>query len=212
MLTRHINLRSLQYVSKMRFGGHHARPYDWRDDPSVNTSYEQDPRSIGIKDPMDYSFPHKAKGRDWILSAPEDYDPKDISQNVGRHSHVGAINNLMAPPETDWMADIAHEKDYESEDLDYQPESFETQHFRKKGPIWMWVLVGFMPILFFGNEMILQGWSDEDAWRKTKTAPLHYPDQEDSPDLEDFMVFRTAEYNNWYNAGIVNKPYFYCVI
>jgi hypothetical protein len=58
------------------------------------------------------------------------------------------------------MADIAHEKDYESEDLDYQPESFSTQHFRKKGPIWMWLFVGALPFLFFGGEFFYQGYCD----------------------------------------------------
>jgi hypothetical protein len=38
MITRHFNLRALNYVIKMRFGGghHHHHVYDWRDDPKVN--------------------------------------------------------------------------------------------------------------------------------------------------------------------------------
>jgi hypothetical protein len=72
MITRHINLRALQYVAKMRFGGghHHHHVYDWRDDPKANESYEQDHRQIGIKDPMDYSFPHTAEAPKWLYSAP----------------------------------------------------------------------------------------------------------------------------------------------
>ncbi len=41
MITRHLNFKALNYLSKMRFsGGHdHHKVYDWRDDPSVNESY-----------------------------------------------------------------------------------------------------------------------------------------------------------------------------
>jgi len=115
-------------------------------------------------------------------------------------------NNLLSPPETDWMADVAHEKDYESEDLDFQAESFETQHFRKKGPIWMWYIVGFFPLLFFGCEFFYQGWSDEDNYRYQRPPPLMYPDEDDTNDPEDFLVFKTPEYNEWWDAGVLKKP------
>lgn len=47
----------------MRFSGGHDnhKVYDWRDDPSVNESYEQDIRQVNVTDPMDYHFPHTAK-------------------------------------------------------------------------------------------------------------------------------------------------------
>ena len=71
----------------------------------------------------------------------------------------------------------------------------------------MWLLVGFLPYLFFGCELFYQGWSDEDAWKYQRPPPLHYPDAEDTPDAEDFLAFQTKEFNEWYNAGIVKKPY-----
>ena len=89
------------------------------------------------------------------------------------------------------MADVAHEKDYESEDLDFQAESFETQHFRKKGPIWMWVFAGIFPIAFFSCEFFFQGWVDEDNYRYQRPPPLMYPDEDDTPDPEDFLIFQT---------------------
>ena len=63
MITRHFNFKALNYITKMRFSGghHHHKVYDWRDDPSVNESYEQDLRQINVTDPMDYHFPHTAK-------------------------------------------------------------------------------------------------------------------------------------------------------
>jgi hypothetical protein len=39
-------------------GGHHVKPYDWRDDHALNPYYEQDPRTLGCQDPSTYSYPH----------------------------------------------------------------------------------------------------------------------------------------------------------
>ena len=63
MITKHLNFKAFNLITKMRFsGGHdHHKVYDWRDDPSVNHSYEQDVRQIGLTDPHDYHFPHTAK-------------------------------------------------------------------------------------------------------------------------------------------------------
>lgn len=53
MITKHFKVQGLRFVSKMYFGhGHAPKPYDWRDDPSANSTYEQDLHQIGVKDPM----------------------------------------------------------------------------------------------------------------------------------------------------------------
>ena len=99
MIARHLNFRALNLVSKMRFsGGHHDKVYDWRDDPSVNESYEQDVRQIGIKDPHDYHFPHTAKTPEWMYSAPSDYNQKDLSQNLKESTRDLSIKNLISAP------------------------------------------------------------------------------------------------------------------
>lgn len=123
MITKHFNLKALQYAAKMKFSGghHHEKVYDWRDDTSVNTSYEQDAAQIGLTDPKDYTFPHTAHAHTWHYSAPENYNPKDLTVNLQHSAQKGELFNLISVPETDWLADIAHEKDYESEDLDFQP-------------------------------------------------------------------------------------------
>ena len=89
------------------------------------------------------------------------------------------------------MADAAHEYDYESEDLDYQPESFQSQHFRKQGPLWMWVIVGTLPLTFIGNELFYQYWPDVDNWRYQRPAPLNYPDEDDTPDNLYSRMFKS---------------------
>jgi hypothetical protein len=46
----------------------------------------------------------------------------------------------------------------------------------------MWLIVGTLPLTFFGSELFYQGWSDEDAWRYQRPPALHYPDEDDTPD------------------------------
>jgi hypothetical protein len=33
-----------------------------------------------------------------------------------------------------------------------------------------------------------------------------YPDEDDTPDPEDFLVFKTPEYNDWWDAGVLKRP------
>ena len=47
---------------------------------------------------------------------------------------------------------IEHLADYESEDCDFQPDTFSSQHFRHKGPMTGFTILGILPILFFTNE------------------------------------------------------------
>lgn len=89
MLVRHLTSRSLNFLSKMRFsGGHHEKVYDWRDDTSVNEGYEQDSREVGLKDAHDYHFPYTAKAPEWILSAPTNYNHKDLTQIPAKSTRV----------------------------------------------------------------------------------------------------------------------------
>ena len=109
---------------------------------------------------------------------------------------------------TNYMNDIAHEYDYESEDLDYQAESFETQHFRKKGPLWMWLIVGTCPLWFFANELFLQYWGEEDNFKYQRPPPLNYPNDSDTPDDKLLAMFKSVPHMNLYDAGVVNAPFF----
>lgn len=63
-----------------------------------------------------------------------------------------------------------------------QPETVQSQHYRKKGPFWIWIFVGLTPIWFNFSELFLQYWPDEDNWRYQRPPPLNYPDEGDTPD------------------------------
>jgi hypothetical protein len=103
-------------------------------------------------------------------------------------------------------ADVAHEYDYESEDLDFQPEDFHSQHFRKKGHMWMWFVVALMPFIFFSAEFFLQKYPDEDYWRYQRPPPLNWPDTEDTPDEDTFRKFKSQEFKRLYEAGQLVPP------
>lgn len=38
-------------------GGHHAKPYDWRDDHALNPFFEADPKTVGSPNPAEYEYP-----------------------------------------------------------------------------------------------------------------------------------------------------------
>jgi hypothetical protein len=87
------------------------------------------------------------------------------------------------------VSDFAHEWDYESEDVDFQPESFKYQHFRKQGPLFMWVFACSLPFTFYFNELYGQMWADGNLWRYQRPAPLDFPTPEDTPDTQTAKLF-----------------------
>ena len=87
-------------------GGHHAKPFDWRDDHALNTSYEQDPRKIGIPDAREYEYPFKEAAPDPImLDYPQQYNPKNLKLNwIGPYVEDGrVITNYLDAPEQNPM-------------------------------------------------------------------------------------------------------------
>ncbi len=116
------------------------------------------------------------------------------------------INNPLEVPHTDYIADVAHEWDYESEDMDVQPETFKTQHFKKKGPYFIWVFLGTASIWFTLGELVWQNWADEDNNRYQRPPPLNYPDEDETPDTDMYESFQTKEYRYLYEAGQLKPP------
>ena len=58
LISRRAARSALTSLLKAPFsGGHHAKPYDWRDDHALNPYFEQDPRTLGVQDPFTYAFP-----------------------------------------------------------------------------------------------------------------------------------------------------------
>lgn len=77
----------------MKFsGGHHHHVYDWRDDHTKNPDLFDDPRTVNIQPAEEYTFPYSAKPQTWILSHPENYNPKDLSTNMTGTPIAGMYN------------------------------------------------------------------------------------------------------------------------
>ena len=62
-------------------GGHHEKPFDWRDDHALNPYYELDPRQVGTQDPFTYSYPFEGKPTVYSSPWPTNYNPKDLTTN-----------------------------------------------------------------------------------------------------------------------------------
>lgn len=117
-----------------------------------------------------------------------------------------AETNLIDVPEQNLWDDIAHEWDYESEDLDFQPETFKSQHFRKKGRLWMWVIIALTPYWYVTCESVYQQMVDGDQWKYQRPPPLNYPDEEDTPDTEAYENWKTPEFTYLWDAGLLKDP------
>ena len=93
--------------------------------------------------------------------------------------------------------------------MDFQPESFKTQHFRKKGKLIMWVVIGFLPFIYMASEFYLQKYPDDYHWRLQRPPPFEHPDPEDTPDTKDAKLFASDAYKYLREAGIVGDPFFH---
>lgn len=209
LLTRRAARSALTCLLKAPFsGGHHPKAYDWRDDHSLNPYFEQDPRTLGVQDPFTYAFPFEAELAKPETPFPDNYNPKDLSTNfVGSWGtlSVAETNPVEVPTQVLWD-DIAHEWDYESEDLDFQPETFKSQHFRKRGLLWMWVILGLTPYWYVIDEHIYVQMVDADGMKYQRPPPLNYPDDEDTPDFETHDNWKSPEFTYLWDAGLLRDP------
>jgi hypothetical protein len=211
-MLRILGKRGLPFLLKTpRFafsGAHHAKPYDWRDDHALNPYFEQDPRSVGTPNPYEYAQPYEAPAEVSIPSFPAQYNAKDLTVNyIGSGPLLSAAEtNLLEPHSQVLWDDIAHEWDYESEDLDFQPETFHSQHFRKKGLLWYWVLAAMVPYIMVYFEVVYHQMVDGDGLKYQRPPPLNYPDDEDTPDTETFENWKSPEFIYLWDAGLLKDP------
>ena len=58
------------HLQRYAFGGHHAKPFDWRDDHALNPYFEQDPRRVGNPNPYEYGQPFESAPNAYELAFP----------------------------------------------------------------------------------------------------------------------------------------------
>lgn len=89
--------------------------------------------------------------------------------------------------------------------MDFQPETFRSQHFRKKGLIWMWVFLPLTTYWHMIDECIYKQWVNGDQM-KYQRPPLNYPDDEDTPDFETYDNWKNPEFVYLWDAGLLKDP------
>jgi hypothetical protein len=56
--------------------------------------------------------------------------------------------------------------------------------------------------------LFFQYWPDADNWRYQRPPPLNFPDDAETPDTEYHRMFKSEPHKDFYDAGIVNAPFF----
>lgn len=78
-------------------------------------------------DYKNYTFPHTAPPTPWIYSVPSSAIYTIAANARPDNKLMADVESPMKAPEWDPEHDMAHERDFESEDLDFQPEDFKMQ-------------------------------------------------------------------------------------
>lgn len=189
-------------------GHHHHKEYDWRDDPKVNKDLYDDVRGRGWN-PENYTFPYEGRDDWYFINHPKELKIDQLTHNLRPEFKPSTeLNNTMTANEWSMEGDIAHEYDYESEDLDFQPESIKMQHYRKKGPIWGYFILGCLPIIYFFSDFIYQNANDEDSWRISRPPPLNYPDIDDTDDTDTYQDYHSRTGRLMKDTGLVGDLWF----
>lgn len=198
------------YTPKASFGGHHeVKEYDWRDDPNVNNDLVVDIRDRGW-DPAKYKFPYEGKD-EWFfpIQGHEAYKSSDVTLNLRPENKKFDVDyTKMRVSYWNQDAEVAHEADYESEDLDFSPEDFKTQHFRKKGPLFLYYICGNLLVLGFWLEFITQHFPDEDHWRISRLPPLDFPDSDDTDDTQTYEDYHSKDGRYLVDTGAIGELWF----
>lgn len=179
------------------------KEYDWRDDitrnPDITTA---DPRyQVGQINIDEMPMPYEHEPDTWQPAYSRTYNYNDASIIYDHR-----LSNHHYPPTEQYAAywdpdnDVAHEIDYGSEDLDFQPDDFKTQHFKKKGFMWPFLLVAALPWLYFWNEYLAQGFPDRDHWKMPLPPPTDYPDEE-TADTSMYNAYNSHTGRTVYDAG-----------
>jgi hypothetical protein len=89
--------------------------------------------------------------------------------------------------------------------MDAQPDSPALQHFKKQGPLFIWLVVGNLFIMYMSWEYLYQHYSDVETFRKPLPPPLDYPNPATTPDTKQWNFSKTPTYRYLVDAGHV-KP------
>ncbi len=100
---------------------------------------------------------------------------------------------------------MAHEMEYESEDLDFQPAEPKMQHYKRRGGELIWYVAFAFPFIYTWLECFWSKFPSDTFFKKPLPPPLDFPDTNLSPDTESYEESKTLRYKLMYENGSVDK-------
>ena len=200
--------RSTQLLRALRFkfsAAHGEKPYDWRYDPVMNPFAGYPPEYNGYED-MDHNPPCK-----WV-DEPTHYPRPTYEEltspyiNYNSHLFVRPPDPMVPPMQTDKMGDVEHEIDYASEDHDYQPPEFETQHFLRGQALRWNLLIVMIPMLFFFFEIFASRLPENVHYKKPHPYFFGHPEENYFDELEMEMLEKPQLMQYYVDTGSHTPP------
>ena len=195
----------LRQIIQKSFGGGHHHKYDWRTDPQKNPFHTTDFSDVGLEG-VHLQSPTVADPLPmYVYPPPEGVDISSPNINFNPSRPIPPSPIIMRAPDWDFQHDVDHEADFGSEDMDFQPECYKTQHFHKQGWLFPWVLVAMAGPLYVLFELVYMHYPDHNWFKKPR--PLNLQDPESPFTKFDKKVYevRDTVYRFDYDSG-VSKP------
>ena len=190
LFSRSGKTRLIRTLISRKFGAGHA-PYDWRADPKFNPYHTTDFSDVGLQKNQ-LSSPLVAQMvSDDAVFPPAGVDVSSPNVNFVPHRKKTPLLKILRAPDFDHEHDVDHEADHGSEDMDFQPECYKSQHFHKHGWIWPWIIAGIALPLYISFELIYQKLPDSKYFRKPHPMNLKHEDR--SWDNNDQYMYENRE-------------------
>ena len=198
------NKNCLFSIGKRFFGGGGHKKYDWRDDSNCNVYYNFPANHVGHEGIV-HSAPYIGEKPEYSLVPNEGHDVTNPNVNFSPDTYNK--NFYFYPPamEVELEDNIAHEVDYGSEDADYQPEDFSTQHFHRQMYILHWIIVANMFLIYTGVELLYQHYPDHLHYRKPHPFYKGYPEEE-LDEYDDIAMHDEAVIQRMVDDGKAQRP------
>lgn len=70
------------------------------------------------------------------------------------------------------------------------------------------MIIGFLPLIYFGTEFFYNHYPDEDFWRVAHPPPLDYPDTDDTDDTDTYKDYKSFTGRRMVDTGIIDPLWY----
>ena len=166
----------LRNIMAKNFGAAGPVKYDWRTDPKYNPFFTTEFSDVGLEGQVLQCPILDAKHNMDPVLPPADVDLSSPHVNYSPHLVIPKFITPIRQADFHLVHDMDHEADFGSEDMDFQPDDFRTQHFHKQGWVWPWFFMGFAGAIYFAMELAYQHYPDHNFFKKPFPLGLNHPD------------------------------------